>query len=416
VNSRRMLRIQLTIFAVIAAVALSYTAFSVLGVSLGSTTYTVTVNLPTAGGVFEGSEVTYRGVHAGEVSEIVTTRTGVVLRLTLRDDVKIPDSATATVHDLSVAGEQYVDLSAAEDSAEHLHDRSSIPASRTSTPVPFSNVLYDLQRWVGGLDPDDLRTLSRELGIAFTDTGPELRQILASSSSLVEQLSEAQPAFLHLLENSSVLLRTAAAHTGDLARFSRSLRALSVTVRASTPTVTRLLHQGADSAELIDTIIEDNASAAAVLMGNLATFSAIQVANVPGLKALLVAIPELGRRLPMVVRDGELQAGALFDYGSPVCTTGVPLTSPLSGTRTPVKKVTCRRGVARTTAPDLQSGATSARSTGTGAAQVGGIDPSGTALTADGTAVTFGWNGGQEAALGEDAWQSLLDPTSGGAP
>lgn len=415
-NNPRMLRIQLMIFAVVAAVAITYTAFSVLGVTLGDKTYTVTVDLTTAGGVFEGSQVTYRGVPVGEVSDITATRTGVVLRLSMRDSVRIPSTATAHVHDLSVAGEQYLDLTAAKGSSQNLHDGCNIPLSRTSTPVPFSEVLYDLQRWLGSLDPDDVRTLSRELGIAFVGTGPELAQILVSSTSLVEQLSKAQPAFLHLLDNSEVLLGTAADHAEGLAQFSRSVKALSGTLRASTPATTRLLRQSADSAELIDAIVENNASAAAVLMGNLATFSAIQVANLPGLKSLLVVIPELGRLLPMVVRNGELQTSTLFDYGSPVCTTGVPLTSPLSGTRTPVKNVTCHRGGARATAADLHTGATSARPSGGGAFQVGGIDPSGTAVTAGGDPVTLGWNGGQSAALGDNAWQSLLDPTSEGAP
>ena len=56
--------------------------------------YTVTAQLPTSGGLYEGSLVTYRGVQVGKVGGMQVADDGVAVRLDLEDEARIPaDSA-----------------------------------------------------------------------------------------------------------------------------------------------------------------------------------------------------------------------------------------------------------------------------------------------------------------------------------
>jgi phospholipid/cholesterol/gamma-HCH transport system substrate-binding protein len=146
-----------------------------------------------------------------------------------------------------------------------------------------------------------------------------------------------------------------------------------------------------------------------VLLGDLATFSRIQVARVPALRSLLVAVPRFGELVPKIVRGGVLQLVVYVNGHHTVCQYGPALTSPLSGHRTPLQDVDCPaiapdelvRGAANAPRP-------SARLAPNGT-QVAEYDP-GTGMTtaADGTQLQLGWAGGQQALLGNRSWQALL--------
>lgn len=425
---RNIVFAQLIIFALISVLIVSYTIFGVIGADPTADPIGVTVKLKTGGGVFEGSEVAYRGVGVGRVDTVELRPDSVTVRLTLNEGTKVPDNSTAHVYNLSVAGEQYVDLVPPKNASTRLLQSGDvIPAERTTTPIAVANVLLDIQRLVTSIDPADVRIVSRELAAAFANSGPELRQLLSSSTSLVGQLSDSKEAMLRLVENGRVVLDTVASHSSDFATFANSLRALTATLKSSTPTIERLIEQGPSTTRLVDQVINDNASAATVLMANLATFGGIQVANVPGLRALLVAVPQFGRRLPGVIRDGSLQVALLLNYSDRVCSYGVPLKSPISRQKSKIYQAGCSssstipRG-ATNAPPSLGSGAgprsersTSlrppARTTADRRTQVATYDPQqGLITTADGKTVRLGYSGGQEQLYGDKSWQTLLAP------
>ncbi len=226
---------------------------------------------------------------------------------------------------------------------------------------------------------------------------------------------------LRLLHNSSILLRGAAAHAGAFDHFARSLKSLSSTLAAKTPTIDTFLRQAEPTTRIVNSIIADNGSAITSMMANLAALSQIQVVRVPGLRALLVAVPEFGRLAPTVVHDGTLLGVANLNQDEALCNTGLPLTSPISGKRTPLHAVGCGPGLVRgaANAPRPGSGAAAASQQSTqlgpsaqaagGGTQVGTYDPqTGLVSTSDGTLVRLGSTGGQTALFGGNSWQALL--------
>ena len=74
----RFVRIQLVIFTVTALVGISVMAFKYLQVQtfLGVGRLDVTLELPASGGLYQFSNVTYRGVQVGEVTSVDVVKTG----------------------------------------------------------------------------------------------------------------------------------------------------------------------------------------------------------------------------------------------------------------------------------------------------------------------------------------------------
>ncbi|MGN6608942.1 MAG: MCE family protein [Jatrophihabitans sp.] len=408
---------QLVVFGLISVVVLSVAVFQLLGVRVVDRPYSLTVQLKTAGGIFDSAEVAMRGVQIGRVDDVQLHTDGVTLTLSIDHGVQIPDNAVARITDLSAVGEQYVDFEpGAHPSATPYRAGAVIPVDRTSVPLRTATVLYDLERLIDSVNAKDLQIIGREGAAAFAGTGPALTSLISGSARLVDELSASQDSAVELIGNAAVLLHDAAGATGELTRFSRSLRALSATLASSTPTLDRLLADAPATTRLIDDLARTNAGSFGVLLGNVATLSQIQVARVPGLQALLVAVPTFGRLAPKIVVDGTLNGVVEVDRNDPVCSTGLPLTSPISGRRTPLHEVTCpgsiiARGAANAPRPGAApAGAdASALLAPDGRSEVGGYDAaSGLITTSDGTPLRLGLTGGQDRVLGPNSWQALL--------
>jgi phospholipid/cholesterol/gamma-HCH transport system substrate-binding protein len=406
---RNTVAAQLLVFAVISVLVIGYALFGLLHVRLTNKPFPVTVELASAGGIFDGAEVAYRGVQVGRVSSVDLQTDGVTVKLAIESGTEVPENSIAHIYDLSAVGEQYVDLEPRKNpSSTYLHSGSVIPREQTTTPLETATVLYDLERFVSSINPVDLQIIGREGAFAFQGTGPQLRSILLDTTQIVNELSSTEDSALSLLDNSSVLLHSAAAHSGEFDRFTRSLDVLSRTLAAKTPTIDQLLRQSEPTTRLVNSLITENGSAVATMLANLATFSRIQVARVPGLRSLLVAVPAFGRLASTVVHNGVLLGAANIDQDQALCNTGIPLTSPISGKKTPVRAVHCGSELVRGAANAPRPVGASATPTGSGT-QIGTYDPnSGLVATSDGHLYRLGVDGGQTTIFGGNSWQALL--------
>ena len=144
-------QIRLVAFVVLSAVGIVYITASYLGLVdrvLGRG-ITVHATLPSSGGLFEGSEVTYRGVKIGKVKAMNTSRDGVELELALEDGTKLPKDAPMYVHNLSAVGEQYLDFEPADDEAPYVEDGDRLAGDADSLPTDEADLLVELDDFVG---------------------------------------------------------------------------------------------------------------------------------------------------------------------------------------------------------------------------------------------------------------------------
>ena len=133
----RFVRTQLIIFTIASIVGVAVMLFAYMQVPtlLGVGRLTVKLELPAAGGLYRFSNVTYRGVQIGKVTEVKLTENGAEATLSLDTSPKIPADLQADVLSVSAVGEQYVDLRPRTDSGPYLQDGSRDPGGQHHDPA-----------------------------------------------------------------------------------------------------------------------------------------------------------------------------------------------------------------------------------------------------------------------------------------
>ncbi|HEV2889629.1 MAG TPA: MlaD family protein [Frankiaceae bacterium] len=416
---RRTVKIQLVAFVVITVLGILYAGFSLIGVEAVNRPYTVKVDFASSGGIFTGAEVTYRGVRVGQVGQMHLTRDGVVADLKIDKDVRIPSSGTkAVVANKSAVGEQYVDLRPPTSGAPFFRDGDSILRSNTQLPVEISQVLLDLDRMVNSVDRENLQALVEGLGDAFRGTGPAITQLIESGNEFTLALESVLPQTFQLIDEGRTVLDTARATSSQFRTFAQGLATLTDTLRTSDPDIRRLLDNGVQAARELDGLIEPNQQAIAVLLGDLVTINRIGVARLNGTRQTLVALPELVRRVPMALIDGQLHNGLVIHDHPVACNYQTEERLPRERTaKAPDTTRNCNpaEGGKRTScwapppATEMQRCAAQPAPSsepydlmglGTGAGPL--------TLSSEGGLATVGWEGGQAAVLGESSWLAML--------
>src|SRR4051794_14779341 len=162
-------RIRIAAFLVLSAVGIVYVAGTYLGLVdrvLGRG-LTVHATLPRSGGLFEGSEVTYRGVKVGRVTAMQATTKGVTLDLALEDGTRLPADSPMYVHNLTAVGEQYLDFEPPDAKGPYVVSGQTLHGSESSLPVDEGDLLVELDKFVSSVDRENLQTVVRELGTMF---------------------------------------------------------------------------------------------------------------------------------------------------------------------------------------------------------------------------------------------------------
>lgn len=317
-------RRRLVVFAVLGAIAVGFTGVRYAGVGDGafSDSYRVRVDLAEAGGIFPAAEVTYRGVPVGRVGEVVPTRDGIAVELKIDGKWKIPADARAEVHNRSAVGEQYLDLIPDDAAGPFLVEGSVIPRERTRTPLPEQELLASLDRFVGSVDTEDLSTVVTELGAAFSGRGDELGELLDGASEVVGAARANLDQTTGLLRHSATLLRTQQDQASSIASFSRSLAAISRTVRGKDSELRTVIDDGAGLFNELGTLLVDLKPVAPDFFSQFATLARLTGANTDALEQALVAFPHSVVTTPIGARDGKAQFTLQLTPNPTVCQRG----------------------------------------------------------------------------------------------
>ncbi len=291
----RGVKVRLVAFVVLSAVGIVYVAGSFLGIVdrvLGRG-FTVHATLPASGGLFEGSEVTYRGVKVGKVSAIDVTQQGIEVDLALHDEVRIPRDTSLHVHNLSAVGEQYLDLEPGSGQGPYVGPGDTIEGDEASLPMSEEQLLTELDGLVGSVDKGELSTVVAELGTMFRGTAGPLQQMVDSGTELVETADASKEDTVALLQSGRTVLRTQARHEKDISTFARGLADLSGSLRASDGDLRTILQGGPAAVREVDSLLKGLEPTLPVFLSNLVTVNQVLTTNLPGLEQTLVTFPRV---------------------------------------------------------------------------------------------------------------------------
>ncbi|WP_418058261.1 MlaD family protein [Pimelobacter simplex] len=221
-----------------------YVADTVVGGSLFHRPRTITVELPQAAGLHEGSVVTYRGQRIGEVSDVLlsdATGVGAVATLKIETDVDLPRDSEMQVRNLSAVGEQYLDVRPRSDGGPYLADGATVPVADTTVPLSVPEVLAHAQGLMAHLDVADIRTIATETSAIFGDGDQDvdLRSLAIEMETAFALLRRLEPDLTTLVRRAETPLRTVADLDPELRRLSADLEAIARSLAAATPAVRR---------------------------------------------------------------------------------------------------------------------------------------------------------------------------------
>jgi phospholipid/cholesterol/gamma-HCH transport system substrate-binding protein len=326
----RSILARLVALLVITVVGVYYIAFDAVGIRLTDQPYTVHVDMPTAGGLYQDAYVTYRGVEVGKVASLHLTATGVVADLAISHGQKIPSNVTAEVKELTAAAEQYMDLVPTNDDPPYLEPGYTIPADRTVIPTSIGTLLNTLNSLVGSLSAQDLNTLSSALATGLRDAGGDLHSIIVNGDTLVQALQSAIPGTQELINAGNSVLSTFNSTSGEFDQFAANLNTLSAQVAQSNSDLLALLKNGATAGQTLNGFLTQNATPTVNLIDALATDTNAAYDYRSAFQALFQVLPLFATDVAQVTTNGQVRFELTFNDADPVCPYTSTMVEPTS--------------------------------------------------------------------------------------
>src|ERR1700730_18114330 len=328
---------QLAILAAITVIAIAVMAFGFVKVPalLGVGRYTVTVDLPSSGGLYPTSVVNYRGSEVGSVKSVDVTRDGVRAVLSLNSGIAIPSDVTAAVHSRSAVGEQFLELTprsgTAKDTGPKLRDGAVIPVGRVQVPVDIGSLLDATNRALQAIPQDNLHTVVDEASKAVAGLGPELSRLVDGSTALAIDAGKTPDSIAKLIDQSPPVLNSQVRTSDSIATWARRVNSITSQLKAQDTAVADLLNVGGPAANGGTALFDRLAPTLPVLLANLVSLGKIAVDYHNDLEQLLVLFPQ-GTAVMSAIAEPDSDSkqdykGVYLDFNlnlnlPPPCNTG----------------------------------------------------------------------------------------------
>lgn len=326
--------VQLIIFGVVAIVSGLIMVFGYIRLParwFGLGQYTVTVELPTAAGLYETGNVTYRGTEVGRVTEVHLTDTGVAAVLSLRSDISIPSDLDAYVRSHSAAGEQYVALLPRNATSRPLENGDVIPLSRSAVPPDVNSLLDATNRGLQAIPRADLKTVIDESYTAVGGLGPEIARIVKGSTQLASDARAHLEAITQLIDQTSPVLAAQADTADEISSWASHLRVVTGELRSQDVSVAGVLERGGPAMGEVQGLMERLQPTLPIVLANLVAIGQVAITYQAAIEQLLVLMPQSTAALQATIISSlntkQDYKGSFLDFNlninlPPPCTTG----------------------------------------------------------------------------------------------
>ena len=246
-------------------VALFVVAAAILGVvylrvpeAIGVGRYQASAQFTEGAALYEGAEVTYRGVPIGKVTDLALADKSVDAHMSLKSDVEVPADVSAAIRSRSAVGEQSVELiDPSTPSNSSLKDGDVIPLSRTSQPVEIGPLLDNAYALAKSLDAQDVNTTVTELGKALDGRASDLQTIIDQGGSFLDQAQTNIDPTKRLIRDSGPLLSRVNDEQDHIVSLTENLAKFTTELRKGDDDLRTLLEDGPGFSRELTRLIED---------------------------------------------------------------------------------------------------------------------------------------------------------------
>jgi phospholipid/cholesterol/gamma-HCH transport system substrate-binding protein len=330
----RRVRLQLAFFAVITLLAGSLMAFGFLGLPnlfFGLGHYRVTVHLPTAAGLYQNANVTYRGTEVGRVDDVLLSPGGVNAVLSLKSGIDIPADLDAQVHSQTAVGEQFIELVPRNGDGPALENGDVIPQDRTRVPPDINTLLNATNAGLQAIPHDNLKTAIDEAYTAVGGLGPELSRIVKGTTDLAADARNNLDALTTVIDQSKPILDTQIDTSDSINTWAANLAQITDELQDHDAAVKGILTTGPGAADQARQLLERLQPTLPIVLANLVSLADVAIVYQPNLEQLLVLLPAAVANLQgagLANRDTKQDyRGAFLSFNlninlPPPCTTG----------------------------------------------------------------------------------------------
>ncbi len=323
----RGIKVRLVAFVILSAVGLLYVGGSYLGFvdQILGRDYTVHVTLPDSGGLYQGSEVTYRGVNIGKVTKMTVERDGLRVDARLKEGSRVPANSPVFVHNLSAVGEQYLSFEPKSKQGPMLKNGDIVHGTKASLPLGEDELMRDLSRFISSVSGPQLNTVVTELGAMFKGNATPLRSLIDDAQVFIAAARSNESDTIDLFREAKTVLQTQQDNAVNIRSFARDLNSLTGTLATSDGDIRAILKQAGPSADELSLLVGDLRSKLPPLLTHLVNISDMLDARLPALEQLLVTFPRLAAAGPSALAPGQQKFGRVnlnMNQSPAACTDG----------------------------------------------------------------------------------------------
>jgi phospholipid/cholesterol/gamma-HCH transport system substrate-binding protein len=330
----RRVIIQLVILSVIALVALAVMSLHFVklpAMLFGVGRYTVTMELPQSGGLYQTGNVTYRGTEVGRVQSVHLTNTGVAAVLSLKSGIEIPRDLKAEVHSQSAVGESYVELLPRNDTSPPLKNGDMIPLADTSVPPDINALLSAADTALQAIPHDNLKTVIDESYTAVGGLGPELSRIVKGGSNLAIDARKNLDPLVALIDQFQPVADSQIQTSDAIQAWAAHLATMTTELQNHDEAVAGVIDNGGPALGEARQLIERLQPTLPILLANLVSVGQVALTYQNDIESLLVIFPEsinaeqagiLGNLNTKQAYKGQYLSFNLNINLPPPCTTG----------------------------------------------------------------------------------------------
>ena len=402
----RAIKFRLIAFLVLSAVGIVYVAGSYLGIvdRILGRGMTIHATLPGSGGLFVGSEVTYRGVKVGKVSRMDVIPSGVRVDVALQQGTRVPKSSAVYVHNLSAVGEQYLDFEPASKAGPYAEAGDTIHGNTASLPESTDDLIMSMNTLVSSVDRNQLSTAVSEMGTMFRGTADPLSRMVDAGTTFVDAAKANQDQTISLLDTGGTVLATQQANADNIRGFARDLASFTAGLKGSDRDVRTLLQGGQPALDEVRSLLQGVEPTLPVFMSDLVTVNQVITARLPAVEQTLVTFPRvIESGFTGTPGDGYGHINLQMNNDVPACTRGYkPKKDWLPATDTtdrPFYPAKCLSG-----APYNQRGSKYAPEVGAASGSSNRVAP----YDARTGQVDENLTLGRHTVFGDNSWQSML--------
>jgi phospholipid/cholesterol/gamma-HCH transport system substrate-binding protein len=319
------LRRQLILFTVLTVIALIVLGWYYLRIPslAGVGQYTLKADLPASGGLYPTSNVTYRGITIGKVTDVEPTDTGVLATMSIDSRYKIPINASANVHSVSAVGEQYLDLVSGGDPGKYFSAGQTI--TKSSVPAEIGPMLDATNRALEVLPTDKIAPLLDETSQAVGGLGPALRRLVDSTQAIVGAFRTNVNDVNDIIQHSAPILDSQVNSSDPIVRWAHNLNVVAAQTAKNDQHLKSILSQAAPTADQVNSVFSDVRDSLPQTLANLEVVFDMFKRYHNNIEQVLVMLPQI----PAIAQTAfnTLDRGTLLGFNltinqPPPCMTG----------------------------------------------------------------------------------------------